>query len=247
MYVLHDVSPSKDSNAQESISMTIYTNTTIPPTVLYILQHSITKLKYFGKTTQDIRKYKGSGKRWQHHLRVHGTKHIVIRYVSNPYTDSVAISERATAFSIRHNIGKNKKYANLIPENGLDGGSNKGIPRSTESIKKGVESRRGYVPSDEHKQKTSTSLTGVSHSAARCKKNSDVRIGIKRGPNGKKGIPTGPNGKKGIPNGKQQNPSGPRGKQQNPAPEVECPHCGLVGRGGNMKRYHFDNCKKKPD
>jgi hypothetical protein len=181
MYVLHDVSPSKDSNAQESISMTIYTNTTIPPTVLYILQHSITKLKYFGKTTQDIRKYKGSGKRWQHHLRVHGTKHVVIRYVSNPYTDSIAISERATAFSIRHNIGKNKKYANLIPENGLDGGSNKGIPRSTESIKKGVESRRGYVPSDDHKQKTSTSLTGVSHSAARCKKNSDVRIGIKRG------------------------------------------------------------------
>lgn len=23
-----------------------------------------------------------------------------------------------------------------------------------------------------------------------------------------------------------------------------CPHCGKVGSGGNMKRYHFDNCKK---
>jgi group I intron endonuclease len=22
-----------------------------------------------------------------------------------------------------------------------------------------------------------------------------------------------------------------------------CPHCGLMGGGGNMKRYHFDNCK----
>ena len=26
---------------------------------------------------------------------------------------------------------------------------------------------------------------------------------------------------------------------------VECPHCGLKGGGGNMRRYHFDNCKDK--
>lgn len=25
-------------------------------------------------------------------------------------------------------------------------------------------------------------------------------------------------------------------------PKVECPHCGKIGGGGNMKRYHFDNC-----
>ena len=25
-----------------------------------------------------------------------------------------------------------------------------------------------------------------------------------------------------------------------------CPHCGLVGGGGNMTRHHFDNCKHKP-
>ena len=24
-----------------------------------------------------------------------------------------------------------------------------------------------------------------------------------------------------------------------------CTHCGREGRGGNMKRYHFDNCKRK--
>ncbi len=28
-------------------------------------------------------------------------------------------------------------------------------------------------------------------------------------------------------------------------PEVECPHCHLEGKGPNMKRYHFDNCKHK--
>jgi group I intron endonuclease len=26
---------------------------------------------------------------------------------------------------------------------------------------------------------------------------------------------------------------------------IECPHCNLKGGGGNMKRYHFDNCKTK--
>ena len=26
--------------------------------------------------------------------------------------------------------------------------------------------------------------------------------------------------------------------------EVTCPNCGKVGKGPNMKRYHFENCKK---
>ena len=26
---------------------------------------------------------------------------------------------------------------------------------------------------------------------------------------------------------------------------VTCPNCGLVGGGGNMRRYHFDNCRGK--
>ena len=26
---------------------------------------------------------------------------------------------------------------------------------------------------------------------------------------------------------------------------VKCPHCGLEGKGPNMTRYHFDNCKQK--
>lgn len=27
---------------------------------------------------------------------------------------------------------------------------------------------------------------------------------------------------------------------------VTCPHCGKSGKGGNMTRYHFDNCPKRP-
>jgi len=26
---------------------------------------------------------------------------------------------------------------------------------------------------------------------------------------------------------------------------IECPHCGKGGNVGNMKRWHYDNCKKK--
>lgn len=37
----------------------------------------------------------------------------------------------------------------------------------------------------------------------------------------------------------------PKGKPQ--YKEQECPHCGKLGKGGNMKRYHFDNCKMKGD
>jgi hypothetical protein len=28
-------------------------------------------------------------------------------------------------------------------------------------------------------------------------------------------------------------------------PKRTCPHCSLTGKGGNMTRYHFDNCKNK--
>ena len=28
---------------------------------------------------------------------------------------------------------------------------------------------------------------------------------------------------------------------------VGCPHCSVKGGGGNMRRYHFDNCKQKTD
>jgi hypothetical protein len=34
-------------------------------------------------------------------------------------------------------------------------------------------------------------------------------------------------------------------EQRKNEPVVSCPHCGLVGKGPNMKRYHFDSCKRK--
>ena len=99
--------------------------------------------------------------------------------------------------------------------------------------------------------------------------------GPQQNPSGRKGMPpwnkgisTGPNGKKGIPSGRKGKPSPLRGrpsplkgvpgkprsqeskqkmrKPKGPQKQVICPHCGKDGGITNMKRYHFDNCPKKP-
>lgn len=36
-----------------------------------------------------------------------------------------------------------------------------------------------------------------------------------------------------------------RGMKFDRQPQHTCPHCNKIGRGGAMKRYHFDNCKSK--
>ena len=222
---------SKDSNAQESISMTTYI---IPPTVLYIKQHSVTGLKYFGKTTQDPLKYKGSGVYWTNHIKKHGRKHVATLWVSEPYIDSDTISKFALSFSKDNNIVESKLWANIEPENGLNGGStgkpawNKGKPSPKKGIpsgRKGMPSGRKGIPSP------LKGRPGKPHSDETRQKISDAKEGK---PSPKKGVPSP---LKGI----------PTGRKGVPAPEVECPHCGLVGRGGNMNRYHFDNCKIKSD
>lgn len=33
----------------------------------------------------------------------------------------------------------------------------------------------------------------------------------------------------------------------NNSKKIECPHCGLTGGSTNMKRYHFNNCKRQKE
>lgn len=95
----------------------------ITPTYLYIKQHSVTKKKYFGKTTRNPYVYKGSGKHWVRHYKKHGKEFIETLWVSDLYTDT-RISEIAIQFSIENNIVESSEWLNLILENGLDGRSN---------------------------------------------------------------------------------------------------------------------------
>ena len=100
-------------------STSIYTP--ITPTYLYIKQHSITKKKYYGKTTNlDPYTYNGSGVYWTNHIKKHGKEHIVTLWVSELYCDT-SIVEVALKFSSDNDIVNSDEWANQIPENGLDG------------------------------------------------------------------------------------------------------------------------------
>lgn len=76
---------------------------------------------YFGKTTHNPEKYKGSGTYWLRHLKVHGSKHVeTIWYCL--FLDKEPLIMTATQFSRQNNIVVSNVWANLIEETGLDGG-----------------------------------------------------------------------------------------------------------------------------
>jgi len=95
--------------------------------------------------------------------------------------------------------------------------------------------------SEEHKKKISEAHKGKrkpwlignkNASSNKGKKNSkehNIKIGLSK--LGKKRDPFSVEWKQALKDAKQRQPI------------VECPHCGLAGRGPNMIRYHFRNCK----
>ena len=109
---------------------------TIHPTYLYIKQHSITGLLYFGKTYKDPYKYNGSGPYWQNHYKKYGKEYIQTNQVFGPFTDAADISEFAIFFSEEFDIVASKNWANKTIENGLDG------------------AEPGRVVTEDHKQKS---------------------------------------------------------------------------------------------
>ncbi|MBT6472552.1 MAG: hypothetical protein HOK52_14975 [Candidatus Marinimicrobia bacterium] len=141
-------------------STTIYTP--ITPTFLYIKQHSITGKKYFGKTTRDPYTYPGSGLHWKRHIKKHGKEFVETLWVSEPYYDT-NITEIALQLSIENNIVESNLWANLILENGLDGGfGNTGKKHSEESKAKISDANTGSKRSDETKAKMSAAKNHIS-------------------------------------------------------------------------------------
>lgn len=91
------------------------------PTRLYIKRCDHCSLKYFGKTAlEDIEKYQGSGLKWQRHLKKHHAKSIHL-WNSDWYYDT-SIIRFAEKFSNINKIVESKEWANLINENGINGG-----------------------------------------------------------------------------------------------------------------------------
>ena len=109
------------------------------PTRLYIKQHSVTGLKYLGKSVkEDIEKYKGGGKRWNYHIRKHGRDHVKTIWVSDWFYQEEEIKEYALNLSHKLDVVESEEFANLKPENGLDGGT---MPDHI--LKQSAEKRKG--------------------------------------------------------------------------------------------------------
>jgi len=113
------------------------------PTYLYIKTHNTTGLKYFGKTTKDPFKYRGSGKYWLAHIRKYGND--VTTEILGYFKNELECTTTALNFSHDNRIVESAEWANIINENGIDGGA---IPREYNST------------SNETKKKISTALTG---------------------------------------------------------------------------------------
>jgi hypothetical protein len=145
--------------------MTIYTS--ITPTYLYIKQHSVTGLKYFGKTTKDPYTYNGSGKHWSRHIKKHGKEHIVTLWVSELFHDT-SIVDQALQLSEENNVVESKDWANMEPENGLNGWV-PGRKHTDEALVK----MRGRTHTDEAKAKISIANTGKKLSSE-----TRIKIGI---------------------------------------------------------------------
>ena len=87
---------------------------------LYVKEHAVTGLKYFGKTIRnDPFKYKGSGKYWTKHLKKHGRKILTTGIWGFDSVDDCY--KFALEFSIRNDIVESKSWANLKYES-IDGG-----------------------------------------------------------------------------------------------------------------------------
>ncbi len=143
-----------------------------PVVYLYVKQHSITGLKYFGKTIKrDPIKYQGSGTRWTNHIKKHGKSSVQTLNVW-----SFSVIEEATEFALKfsadNNIVNSDDWANQIPENAL----NHGIPHTAETRKRISESNKGKQQSAEHKRKLSAARKGLSRSDETRQKMRDAQL-----------------------------------------------------------------------
>lgn len=214
------------------------------PTYLYIKRHTITGLLYLGKTVKmgyKFEHYNGSGKYWTNHIKKYGTEFVETVWFCL-FTDIHELTKFSTIISENYDIVASDLWANQIPEIGLGGGirdhhlykDSEGNTKFLSSkdprvlSKEFISFQTGSKHSIERRQNNSKSQKGRKHSQETKELMSKKRTGLKR-PNAKSS--------KGIPNLKLKQ------DYHLHFPTIECPYCGMSGRGGTMKRWHFDNCK----
>ena len=199
--------------------------TEFSPTWLYIKQHNITGLKYFGKTISNPASYQGSGTYWSSHIKKHGRD--VTTIWTELFNDRDNLIEFAIFFSELHNIVKCDKWANLKQEDGLMGGHHGNVTDETR-LKLSISSK-GRNAGEKHHY---FGKSRPEHSEFMKNNNpmKDSEISRKLGEN-RRGVNHPGFGKIGTTTGKK-------------LATYRCEHCCIETTGGNIARWHGNNCKK---
>lgn len=128
---------------------------------LYVKQHKITGLKYFGRTIKNPFKYKGSGTHWNRHLKKHGFDIETIEVYG--FDDQETCTKFAIKFSNENMIVESKLWANEVPENGVAGGGAtywKNKVFTEEHKAKLSKAHQNKIMTEEHKKNMSIAHTG---------------------------------------------------------------------------------------
>ena len=196
---------------------------------------------YLGITTRDVEKYKGSGKLWLRHIKKYGKDNIdTVWYML--FLDQNSLSEFALMQSTIMNVVESTEFANLKHELGTDGGT---TSHSIETRARMSKTRKGVKHSAEHTAAISDTKKKYKYTASNQFKKARLL-----------GLPD-PVVSDDI---KHKISSSLLGRIHTDATKdkialkttemwqtienITCPHCSKTGRGPNMKRYHFDKCKK---
>ncbi len=188
---------------------------------LYVKQHAITGMKYFGKTnTRNPFVYVGSGKYWTRHIHKHGKEHVKTISVWG-FDDKSICTEFALKFSLEHNIAESRDWANLIHENGIDGFPN-------------GETNPSKLPHNRYRMKHNNPMSVMRVNSGSIKKGQKPVITPERNEKIKQS-------KIGDRNPNYQNPSA---SVHLNAIKHTCCVCVITTNLGNLKRWHNANCNK---
>lgn len=149
---------------------------------LYIKQHNLTGLKYFGRTIRNPYNYHGSGKYWKQHILKHGKSISTLEVFE--FNRQEECSAFALEFSEIHNIVESNEWANLTPENGIDGSGKRSkqtrLKMSASHVGK-TSGMHGKKHTPVTRQIISSKLKGSIKSEETKRKMSESRTGVKRG------------------------------------------------------------------